>query len=100
MSTLPLVVGITWYSREDYPSLQRLVADGSGLPRTYDDWLKAAQLGFDMLQREGKTAVKIEVTPDAIKAYCIARGLDIDSKARLQFINEAVKDRYDRGELR
>lgn len=99
MTQIPMVTGMSWYNREDYPALLELFADGAALPRTYDEWLQAAELGFKRFQEKGYRVVKITITPGEIKTYGETRGMEIDNKARSAFGNERLKLLLDRGEL-
>mgnify|MGYP000987374674 FL=1 len=87
-------VGIPWYRREDYPALLRLFVDRDRLPARFDDWLQRAEQTLQSVQAGGQIAEKVYLDPAEFSRWCGARGLDIDSDARMAFANEAVALKY------
>lgn len=88
------VVGIGWYRREHYAALKKIFVDGHKLPGTYDEWLKQAERLAAHLTGEGKTVVKAYIDPEHFPAWCKAKGLDIDAKARMEWGNETAIRKY------
>jgi hypothetical protein len=84
------MLGMAWYRREDYPRLLGIFADRANLHEAYDDWLKAAERGLDTFRSQGQAFQKVYIDPDTFPAWCAEMGLNIDSKARVRFANEAV----------
>ncbi len=83
------VTGIFWYrSREDYDRLKAMSKDGWKLPDTFDDWLQSAQNVLEELTSEGLVVEKAYVDPDTFPEWCRARGLEMDTKARLEYGTE------------
>ena len=78
-------VGVTWHRREDYPRVLTVMQDAHTLPATYDQWLKRAHEAIALVEREGATAVRVELDPDKFVAWCRLRGLNIDAKSRNLF---------------
>lgn len=91
---IPRIVGIAWYERENYDELRRLFADGNTLPERYEDWLKLAENGINNLSGQGLTVEKVDIDPNTFPSWCKARGVDLDSKARMRFASESVARRY------
>lgn len=91
-------VGIAWYRREHYAALKKLFADGHKLPSTYDAWLKQAERLAAQIAGDGKAVVKAYIDPEHFPAWCRAKGLDIDAKARMEWGNEtAIRELNKRG---
>lgn len=86
--------GLAWYRRENYDELRRISSDGATWAKTYDEWLKAAESIFNKFRAEGYTVYKVDIDPKAFPAWCAARGLNVDSRARIRFANEAVARMY------
>jgi hypothetical protein len=95
MTELPIrAVGIAWYRREDYARLRKLFKDGHKLPRTFDQWLKAANKAQKLYESQGQTVIKAYIDPETFPAWCESRGLDIDAQARIQFANRVAYDQH------
>ena len=84
------VVGIPWYSPETYDSLRAAMLDPNALPATHDEWLQQAQGAERQLRREGCMVVRVEFTLPDFRAYCLSRGLPLDSASRLSFSTESA----------
>lgn len=82
------VAGFVWYKEADYQRLKSLFTDGHKLPPTFLMWQDKAEQGRKRHVRSGGIAVKAYIDPDTFPAWCSARGLNIDAKARTAFANE------------
>jgi hypothetical protein len=52
MAEVPVVAGLAWYRREDYPKLLSIFDDAHSLPSSYDEWLeKAMDIESDLIIR-------------------------------------------------
>jgi hypothetical protein len=89
------VFGIAWFKREEYDAIKRLFIDGDGLPATYDEWLKAAERIVDKFTRDGQAFRKVHIDPYTFPAWCAARGLEINTQARVRFSTERAAGIYD-----
>ena len=78
-------IGIFWLRAQDYTRFLEICIDRQNLPPTYEKWLYRANQGFDRLQRQGAPVIKAIVDLDQFIAWCRAKGLDIDSKARTEY---------------
>jgi len=87
---VPSAIGMSWYSRESYSRILEVMEDANKLPRTYDQWLKSAETGESKLQRAGHIVIRAIIDPDEFVAWCSARGLKVNAKARTQWASEAA----------
>lgn len=87
-------VGMPWYRRADYEKLLSIFSDNHVLPETFEKWLQKAEDGFDDFTRQGLIVEKVYIDPDTFPAWCRARGLNIDAKARVEFANDFVGRKY------
>ncbi len=85
-------VGIAYYRLEDYERVRALMLDGHRLPRTFTEWRHKTEQLEKQLRRAGQVAVKAYLDPDIFIAWCAARGLDVDAKARMRFAAEVARD--------
>lgn len=83
-------VGFPWYREDEFLQLRAMFADGEKLHRTYAEWRRAAETGETEMRAKGARVVRAEIRPDAFAAWCAARGLALDAKARMEFANEAA----------
>ncbi|MFH6786422.1 MULTISPECIES: hypothetical protein [Methylobacterium] len=83
----PRSVGIAWYEPGDYPRIRAVMAD-SGLPESYATWQMSAVQVEREVARSGVAVARIRIEPEAFVAWCDAKGLAPDAKARAAFVRE------------
>lgn len=83
-------VAMGWYGRESYPRILAVMADAHLLPRNYDEFLEKAEAGEKRLAAQGLVVHRVDVDPDQFLAWCTARNIDADAKARMTFSNESL----------
>jgi hypothetical protein len=89
--------GMVWYLAEDFSQIKSMMKDGHLLHRTHAEWQLAAEQGEQRMRAQGVRVYRAIVRPAEFKAWCAARGLDIDAKARNQFANEFAAQEYRNG---
>src|SRR5690349_3251657 len=81
-------IGLPWYSREDYPRIRDMMIDRHNLAPTYDGWLAAAENNESVGQQAGLQITRIMIAPEAFAAWCVEKGLEPDSTARMSYVAE------------
>jgi len=81
-------IGIAWYSRQDYQRALEMMDDADQLPGTFDQWLKRAEATEQEMKRAGHVTVRTIIKPEEFTAWCRAKGLKLDAKARSQWSSE------------
>lgn len=84
------IVGFGWYAEADYLRILEVMEDADLLHRSWAAWHAAAQKGIEGFEARGIRAVKVQIKPDEFVAWCRARGLDVNAKARNAFGNEGA----------
>jgi hypothetical protein len=77
--------GITWYRKVDYATVLSLFSDSSGLPRTYEDWLKQAKAVEREVRRSGGRAIRAYIDPVEFPIWCQKTGNRMDASGRMAF---------------
>jgi hypothetical protein len=98
MNTKPInAIGMVWYLAEDFGEIKALMEDGHRLHRTYAEWQRAAEQGEQAMRTKGVRVYRAMLRPAPFKAWCVARGLNVDAKARNQFASEFASQEYRAG---
>ena len=79
--------GVHWFSERDYPECRESMADCELLPFSYSDWLSQAEQDVRDLETEGHEVLKVLIDPKTFPAWCRARMLVRDHKARVRYAN-------------
>ncbi|MEO7054985.1 MAG: hypothetical protein ABI191_08420 [Rhizomicrobium sp.] len=81
------MVGIPWFTSDGYDAARALMTDGADLPEQYSDWLLEAEEVFEEAEAAGHRALKVTIDAREFPAWCRARNLAPDGKARVRFAN-------------
>ncbi|CAG9256153.1 hypothetical protein [Paraburkholderia caribensis] len=87
MSDTPKVIAISWFMKSEYDRARAAFTDGDGLPDSFLKWERSAQQAHKRCLAQGLIVVKAHIKLDEFIAWCNARGLEINSRARLEFAN-------------
>lgn len=85
-----LLIGVAWYTHEDWIKLKTIFEDADSLPATYTDWLAFAELSLQALEHQGIKAYKVYIIPEEFKSWCQERGLRKNALARMQYTNAMI----------
>jgi len=86
--------GIPWYRKEDWAEIRRIMADADVLHDSFDDWLKSATHVEQRLRQSGQIVERAYIDPADFPAWCRARGLNVDAKAREAFANTVAFEKH------
>jgi hypothetical protein len=90
-----LIVGVAWYTPEQWARLKLLADDSDKLDDTHKDWLKNANGHVRGLKRQGFQVVKVPLDIDEWAAWCRKNGKALDGAARSEFTSQKVSDRFE-----
>ena len=85
------IVGIPWYNEDEFAEIKIIMEDGDKLHTRYDDWLAAAEQLKQTYRDRGIVAIEAYINPGEFVAWCHARDLDPDAKARMLYVNLVAK---------
>jgi hypothetical protein len=83
-----ILIGIGFYSPQDYETLRTISVDADKLCKTYDEWLTGINETAAQLKQQGVEVKFIAVNPPELQAWCNKHSRPVDGAARAQFISE------------
>ncbi len=86
------LVGLGWYSRQQWEALTRVVPDRSELDDTYEEWEAQATETLQMLAAQGVQAAKIDVDVEALVEWCQSEWRQPDREARADFVSHLFRE--------
>lgn len=90
-----IVTGVAWYRPEQWQRFREVAEDVENLEESYEAWLQTAE----RMIRDGIPAdvsvEKVGVDIEALMAWCNARGLTVNAKARTQYVSEKLREKYE-----
>jgi hypothetical protein len=90
-----LIVGVAWYTPEQWQRLKLLADDAEALDDTYQDWLKNATDQVRRLKGQGFQVVEVPIDVDEWVAWSQENGKALDGAARSEFTSRKVSDRFE-----
>lgn len=88
------ITGMSWYYREDFENIKKILVDGENIGISYDDWLRRAENGYNHLVSNGQLVEKVYISSIYFPKWCEENNLELNSKARLRFTSEIVHKKY------
>jgi len=90
--TPKIVIGVGWYSEDQWTMLKLLADDPNSLDETYQDWEAGAQNALEQLRKDPEiNAVKVPVDVDALRQWCRERGKPLNGASRSEYIVEFIQ---------
>ena len=97
MSSQVQSAGIPWYKESEDAEIQSVMTDGHNLPVTYAAWLQAAKKVKESFAARGIVPIEAYINPSEFAAWCAARGLNVDAKARIEYASFVAYKSYQQG---
>ncbi|SMG01052.1 hypothetical protein [Burkholderia singularis] len=90
-TTAPPLIGVAWFNEADYNDL--LIIFKGQLQPTFQEWKRGAVNRVKEIERQGFAVVKVNIDPKTFPAWCAARRLEVDARARQIFAMEGAERR-------
>ena len=91
-----LIVGLAWYTEEEWLKVRSAAADPDRFEETYNEWLQLADEALLKLRAENISARRSFIKAEDLLAWCIAHNKRNDAAARAEFV--AAQHRSKAGE--
>ena len=88
-----IVIGIAWYSSDQWAELRRVASDPEELETTYEEWQAVIKRSVPDFIKAGNHVVKVPVDVTELVGWCRRRGKLIDADARAQYVVELLRQR-------
>lgn len=89
-----LIVGVAWYTPEQWKRLKLLADDSEALDDTHKDWLKNATGHVQWLKQRGFEVVKVPIDIDEWVAWCKKHRKALNGAARSEFTSQKVSEKF------
>lgn len=90
-----VVVGVAWYSQEQWARVKASAADPEKLEASYAEWVEMAEAALRDVRRRVRNVVKIYIDADELAAWCLLHEKQIDSSARAEFASHKMREHDD-----
>ena len=89
------VIGLAWYSSQQWEQLRSLSADPDQLEETWEDWRDLAESKIEELRRLGLEVEKVAVDVDRLAKWCEEEGRLVDGASRSAYAAEMLRLRHE-----
>src|SRR5687767_2520008 len=87
-----MIIGVGWYSEDQWTMLKLTADDPEALDTTYDQWRAGVERTLQQLKNQSEVrAVKVPVDVQTLQQWCRDQGSRLDGAARAKFIAEQVR---------
>lgn len=88
------VIGLAWYSSEQWDRLRSLSSDPDQLEEEWGEWRELAESKFREMQRLGLEVEKVAVDVDRLARWCEKEGRPVDGASRSAYAAEMLRLRH------
>ena len=85
------VVGVTWYTEENWSKVRAAATDPDRFEETYAEWSAMAIEATADLKKTGVQTVKVLVVPNELLPWCLAHNKPNNAASRAEFISEKLR---------
>ena len=93
-----IVLGIAWYSREQWEKLKEVASDPEKLDDTYEEWKVNAERAIREYSEPDTITRKVHIDVDELMEWCKTLDLPIDGAARSAFAGEKLHEEMEEKE--
>ena len=86
-----LVLGVCWYTPEEFIKMKQAAIDGDNFEDTYEEWRQFAAKTMNDLKKQGVNPRKVYVKTDDFRWWCEKNDLSTDGPARTRYVAEILK---------
>ena len=90
------VLGVAWYTREQYERLLEVANDRDNLEDTVEEWQATAEKMMVQLSRPGVLPRKVHIDIDELVSWCKAHKRPVDGASRTKFVADKVEEEIER----
>lgn len=88
--TQSLVLGVTWYTEENWARVKSTATDPERFEATYIEWEAMALEALANINKSGVNAVKNYIDPDELLAWCQLHNRPNNASSRSEFVAEKL----------
>ena len=85
------VVGVTWYTEENWNKVKAAATDPERFEETYAEWNAMAIEAVAHLKKTGVNTVKVLVIPNELLPWCLAHSKPNNAASRAEFVSEKLR---------
>ena len=87
-----VVVGVTWYTSDQFAQMKSMADDAESLDDTYEEWLENATRQVQRLKNEGYQVTKVPIEVDEWVAWCQQHGKPLTGASRSGFVSQKASE--------
>ena len=89
--TQSTVVGVTWYTEENWKKVKAAATDPERFEETYAEWSAMAIEAVADLKTIGVNTVKVLFIPNELLPWCLAHNKPNNAASRAEFVSEKLR---------
>jgi hypothetical protein len=89
--TRSTVIGVTWYTEENWSKVKAVATDPDRFEETYAEWSAMAIEAVADLRKTGVNIVKVLIVPSELLPWCLAHNKPNNAASRAEFVSEKLR---------
>ena len=92
------VLGIAWYSQDQWELLKQVVTDPGNLEDTYGEWLSNAEKALRNYTKPGTKTRRVHIDVEELVTWCKSKKLPVNVASRSEFASENLYEAMEENE--
>jgi hypothetical protein len=88
----PSILGVCWYTEEEWIKIKAEAVDPERFEATYQEWESMAIEALENLQKTGLSPMKVIVLADEFRQWCKIHGKENSAPSRSAFVAELLTE--------
>jgi len=89
--TIEVLIGIGWYSQQEWHKLKAIAEDSDALDDTYEDFLKNFAKAQNHMKKQKMKTKKVKIIVSDLVNWCAENELPINGKSRSEFVSQKLR---------
>ena len=89
-NSIDTVLGIAWYSSDQWERLRHVVSDPGNLEDTYEEWLSIAEKALQDYAKTGAKIRRVHIDVEELVAWCKSKNIPLNGASRSEFASEKL----------
>ena len=85
------VLGVTWYSAENWSRIKAAAADPERFGATFAEWQAMADEALTDIQKTGVNPIKLSIRYEELLAWCLVHKKPNNAASRAEFVSERLR---------
>ena len=97
-NSVDTVLGIAWYSKDQWERLRQVASDQGNIEDTYEEWMANAEKALQDFKKTSTMTRRVHIDVEELITWCKSKNLLVNGASRSEFANEKLYQEMEQDE--